>query len=142
MKRILCLTLLASSVAIAACSDSTGPGPGPDTGATVAIKFGATLASNAAPPVPAMGASAAQARLIAGTNGTLYITDIRVIVEQFELEPVEVSDCDMEPEPAGCEEFEARYFFVDVPLTDAPVTVVQETIPPGLYDELEFEVDR
>lgn len=141
MKRILCLTLLASSVAITACSDSVGPDD--DTGATVAIKFGtagATLASRSAGPSMAMLASAAQASLVAGTNGRLDITDIRVIVEEFELEPVEVSDCDVEPEPAACHDFEARYFFIDVPLTGAPVTVVQENIPPGLYDELEFEV--
>ena len=64
-----------------------------------------------------------------------------MIVEEFELEPVEVSDCDVEPEPAGCEDFEARYFFVDVPLTGAPVTVVQQDIPAGMYDGLEFEVN-
>ena len=144
MKRIIVFTLLASFVAIAACSDGTGPDP--DTGAAVAIKFGtagATLASAYAGPAmaAAMAASAAQASLITGTNGTLDITDIRVIVEEFELEPVEVSDCDVEPEPAGCKDFEARYFFIDVPLTGVPVTVVRENIPAGLYDELEFEVD-
>ena len=88
-----------------------------------------------------LASSSAQASVISGTNGTLDITDIRVIVEEFELEPVEVSDCDVEPEPASCQDFEARYFFIDVPLTGAPVTVVQENIPAGLYDELEFEVD-
>ena len=89
-----------------------------------------------------VASSAAQASVISGTNGTLDITDIRVIVEEFELEPVEVSDCDVEPEPAACEDFEARYLFIDVPLTGAPVTVVQENIPAGRYDELEFEIDN
>lgn len=88
-----------------------------------------------------MVAGAPQGAPITGTNGLLDITDIRVIVEEFELEPVEVPDCDVEPEPAACEDFEARYFFIDVPLTGAPVTVVQQDIPAGLYDELEFEVD-
>ncbi len=140
MKRILCLTLLAWSVALTACGDSTGPDG--DEGATVAIRFGtsgAALASTSA--APALVASATQGFVITGTNGTLHITDIRMIVEEFELEPVEVSDCDVEPEPAGCKDFEARYFFIDVPLTGAALTVVQENIPFGQYDELEFEVD-
>jgi len=137
MKRILCFTSLVSFLAIAACSDGTGP----DTGAAVAIKFGTAGATSASMYAGlAMVASAGQTSLIEGTNGTLDITDIRVIVEKFELEPVEVSDCDVEPEPAACQDFEARYFFIDVPLTGAPVTVVQENIPAGLYDELEFEV--
>lgn len=138
MKRILSVTLLASFLAVAACSDSTGP----DTGASVAIKFGtAGTAFASRSEGPSTVAGAPQGAPIAGTNGSLDITDIWVIVEEFELEPVEVSDCDVEPEPAGCEDFEARYLFIDVPLTGVPITVVQQNIPAGFYDELEFEVD-
>jgi len=137
MKKVLFFASFASLLAIAACGDGTGP----DTGAAVAIRFGTAGATSASASAGlAMVASATQSSVIEGTNGTLEITDIRMIVEEFELEPVEVSDCDVEPEPVACEDFEVSYFFVDVPLTGAPVTVVQENIPAGLYDELEFEV--
>ena len=132
------IALFLAAALLAACGDGTAPG------SSVAIKFGtATPGAGPAGPLPAapMGAGAVQGLMITGTNGTLEITDIRVIVEEFELEPVEVGDCDVEPEPAECADFEARYFFIDVPLTGSPVTVVQENIPPGMYDELEFEVD-
>lgn len=142
-KRMVFSAIVIIASGLTGCGDD-GTGADTDTGASVAIKFGtagaasAPLASNTG---PAAVASASLAPLITGTNGTLDITDIRVIVEEFELEPVEVDDCDVEPEPAACKDFEARYFFIDVPLTGTPVTVVQENIPVGLYDELEFEVD-
>lgn len=146
MKRILCLILLATSLAITACSDRTGPDP--DTQifqATVGIKFGkgsATVASRSAGSTLAtVTSSAAQEPVISGTNGTLDITDIRMIVEDFVLRPVEVSDCDVEPEPSECKNFETRYHLIDVPLIGAAITVVQENIPAGLYDQLEFDVD-
>lgn len=138
MKSITPWSLLAAAALLAACGDGTTPS------SSVAIKFGTAAPSMSPPSLLAsapMGASAAQGLMITGSNGTLDITDIRVIVEEFELEPVEVNDCDVDPEPAECADFEARYFFIDVPLTGSPVTVVQENIPVGMYDELEFEVD-
>ncbi len=78
---------------------------------------------------------------IVGSNGVLDLDGIWVIVEEFELEPVEVTDCDVEPEPASCADFEQKYFFISVPLDGTIITVVNAEIPDGSYDELEFEVD-
>ena len=80
--------------------------------------------------------------ITAKDGSSLTITDIRLIVDEFELEPVEVTDCDAVPEPPECADFEARFFFIDVPLgADKDLTVVNEEIPVGTYDELEFEVE-
>lgn len=139
------LTLLSAVAFLSACGDdSTGPGSDDSngTGSAVTIKFGAAGST----PSPSasfsrVGAAAPQDLSITGSNGTLAISDIRLIVEEFELEPVEVADCDVEPEPAGCADFKQRYFLIDVPLEGAPLTVVTAAIPAGMYDELEFEVD-
>ncbi len=136
MNKTFC-TLLSAAAFLCGCSDSSGPG------SSVAIKFGA--AGSTASPSPSfsiVGGAAPQGMSVSGSNGTLAISDIRLIVEEFELEPVVVADCDVEPEPAGCADFEQRYFFIDLPLEGAPLTVVAADITAGMYDELEFEVDN
>ena len=133
------LLTLISAAFMAACGGGTGPGT------SVAIKFG-TAGSAASPSSAAMfsvagGLAGDVAGHIEGSNGELNLTAIWVIVEEFELEPVEVADCDIEPEPASCVDFEQKYFFIDVPLNGTTITVASAQIPDGSYDELEFEVD-
>lgn len=122
-----------------------GDGAGPT--AQVSIRFAAGAA-----PAPAAGRSSASFSVfgtgapnelvITGSNGTLRITDIRVIVDEFELERTETVNCDVEPEPAGCADFEQRFLFVDVPVVgEQPVTVAAQAIPAGTYEALEFEVE-
>jgi hypothetical protein len=129
-------TLVAALAALAACSDG-GPG------STVAIRF-ATAPTGAAPapfatPGADMSAAAAQDIALEGSNGRLTITDIRVIVEELELEPVETGDCDDDVVEVECPDFEQRWFFVQVPVdgTDLQVAVTQAD---GRFDEVEFEV--
>jgi len=134
-------SLFASLVALAACSDGTAPGSAVSVRMSVkAPTAGSAMMGSAG---IAEGSRAAQELEIAGSNGTLRITDIRVIVDELELKRVEdgTLDCDADPEPEACEEFEAGPFFVAVPLTGEPVTVTSQDIPEGSYDELEFEVD-
>lgn len=141
MKRVRSLvTLMVATAALTGCADLLGTKEKAFT-----IKFGskgpAGSASAPAAP-PAFGPAATQQQLVlTGSNGTLTITDIRIIVEEFELERVETAECDVDPKPAGCEDFEKGPFFVDVPLGGSPVTVVSEDIPSGSYKELEFKVD-
>lgn len=151
MKRISPLTVLTLGSALAMALTACGDGTSPQTGAPVSIKFGTTggAAAGSAPQYSLTGGarapSAAQQEdsiIVASSNGdTLVIRDIRLIVDELELEPVETTDCDAEPEPAGCAEFEARLLFVDVPLGAEPITVTTSDVPPGMYDEFEFEVD-
>ncbi len=123
---------------MAACG-GTGPGT------SVAIKFG-TAGSTASPPSAAMfsvaGGQATHPGHLVGTNGDeLNITAIWVIVEEFELEPVETADCDDSEGTDDCSDFEQEYFFIDVPLDGTTITVVSAPIADGTYDELEFEID-
>lgn len=132
------LTLI-STAFMAACGGSTGPGT------SVAIKFG--MAGSAANPSSAAMFSVAGGQAgdvqghVTGSNGELNLTGIWVIVEEFELEPVETADCDDSEGTPDCADFEQEYFFIDVPLDGTTITVVSAEIPDGSYDELEFEVD-
>ena len=131
------LTLITAAF-MAACG-------GTDPGTSVAIKFG--TAGSAASPSSAAMFSVAGGQAddvpghITGSNGELNLTGIWVIVEEFELEPVETADCDDSEGTDDCEDFEREYFFIDVPLDGTTITVVSAEISDGTYDELEFEVD-
>ena len=131
-------------LASAAC-DSMGPEPD----ASVAIRFIATPSGGAT-----LAANGAGSELdIVGSNGTLRLTDIHFIVDEFELEQDEDAceaelrfrgaahpdDDDDDPDDA-CEEFEAGPFFVALAL-GGEVTVVEQDVPPGTYTRLDFEVE-
>lgn len=110
---------------VAGCGDSTGP-----EGMTSIM-------------MQASGQVAQQELVISGSNGTLRITGIQLIVDELELEPAETNGCDDEDESAGspCVEFETRAFLVSVPVDGTPVAVSHVGLAPGLYGEVEFEVD-
>lgn len=130
-----CGAVLAATL-LAGCSDSPlGGGPGDD--ARVQLRFGvaggASLSSSAR-----FQAGGTDRLVITGSNGTLAISDIRMIVAEFELD----GDDDVNP-CAGddCEDFDAGPLFVDLPLTGGPIAVGTSDIPPGVYEEVEFEVE-
>lgn len=113
---------------LAACDGSTAADP------NITLRFASPAVAGASEATP-------QGLSITGTNGTLLITDIRLVVDELELERADVADCDddIEPDPEGCEEFGLRVFPVDVPLGTGTVTIANDRLAPGTYDELEFE---
>lgn len=81
-------------------------------------------------------ASTHDSLIIEGTNGTLQIDDIRFIVSEFELEPA-----DVEADSEEIEEFESQSFFVDLPLGEDVLSLANNQIKVGLYEDLEFKVE-
>lgn len=80
--------------------------------------------------------------VIEGSNGKLEIHDLRFIVEDFELERADGECEDTEgSEEEDCQEFESKPFFVDLPLQGDTLNLNTTPIEPGLYEELEFEID-
>lgn len=117
-------------LALAACDSSTAPG----TSAQIRM---------AAPAVVGQSTAAGGGLTIAGSNGTLVITDIKMIVNEFELSRAETVDCDDDGPSSGsgtCGSFETKYFVADVPLGTGAVTVANDRIPAGTYTGMEFEV--
>ena len=76
-----------------------------------------------------------------GTN-TLEITPVLIVLREIELERVEVADCDVEPEPAGCEDFEIGPVLIDLPLDGTTDTNITVSVSAGTYDEIEFDIHK
>ena len=70
--------------------------------------------------------------VLTGSNGTLTITDLRLIVDEIELEG-----------DADSAEFETeRPSFLDLPLREGEVSpVAADQVPPGAYTDFEFEIE-
>lgn len=139
MKKTL---LLAAIVPVLwACDDNTGPG-GADF---VGVRFQAV---NSNPPLAAPGVTAMPANFasvpvtgpitLTGTNGTLVLQDIRLIVDELELQR-QGGEC-TDRRDDGCLEFETGPFIVNL-LDGTADEVVNALVPAGTYTELEFEVE-
>lgn len=144
-RRILgCLLSLVVAAGTVGCGDSTGVG-GPQN---VALNFRVTSSSalqliRASGPALASGPStvAGDPMTITGTNGTLTIEEIRLIVAEVELEGEDDGCDDLVPEVDDCADFEAPPRFIDLPLDGQPIEAFVGLIPPGTYTELEFEIE-
>lgn len=127
-----------AGLAVAGCGEG-GLGTGVEGGATVAVRFQAAPTATAAVSLGGGGS----ALMIAGSNGTVRIDDLRLVVEEFELKRADDDDCDALTGTAhdACEEFDAGPFFVNVPLDGGGTVVVSTVVPADTYRRLEFEVE-
>lgn len=126
--------------AAAACSESTGPGGFQ----SVSVNFRVTgTAQAAAGPSRASGpmAVAGPPLVLTGTNGTLTVDEIRVIINEVELHPADGSCDAVEASGSDCHEFEAPPRFLDLPLDGEPIAAVTALVPAGSYKELDFEIE-
>lgn len=120
-----------------ACGDGTGPSSAPK----VSLSFASRVPGQAgAGTFDGFGSPGADT-LRDGSN-TLIITRAQLVLREIELERQEVADCDVEPKPAGCEDFEAGPVLVDLPLAPGAVPLVEVDVPPGTYVEVEFEIHK
>lgn len=87
------------------------------------------------------GATLASSLTITEGNGTLELTDIRLIVAEFELEATD-ANCDVEgTDEEECPDFESGLYFIDLPLDGTDVNVATANVPLGSYAALNFEVE-
>lgn len=130
MKRILIagavLALLVSVLVVGGCSDNTSPAGSTNNFSLSFAAPGATGAAKAGDPDT----------LIAGAD-TLVLTNVQVVLKHIELQSVQDS---ASTDSLGCEEFEAGPLLVDMPLGGAVSQAVSVDVPPGTYDEVEFNI--
>ncbi len=131
MKR-RCLPLLGAVAVLAACSEGTGPA---GNVTRVSLSF-----STAAGTQPSLSVVAADT-MTDGQN-ELVLSSIEVVLREIELKRVEVVECDVEPEPVGCEAFETGPTLVALPLNGATAHAMTIDIEPGSYDEIEFDIHK
>ena len=125
--------------------DTAGPATGSaDTQATVTLSFATRLPSGASlslSPMFSTSGTLGEDTLVSGTD-TLIITQAEIVLREIELERVEVSDCDDEPEPPECEDFETGPVLLDLPLGQGAEQLVTIDVEPGTYDEVEFDIHK
>ena len=131
------VTLIGAVALLAACSESTAPG---GDAAQVSLSFTTRAASS--PSLSISGLSAGGSLTLLDGPNELVITKAEVVLREIELKRVEVVDCDVEPEPAGCEEFKAGPVLLDLPLDGSTSQLVTVAIEPGSYDEIEFDIHK
>ncbi|MHB1297611.1 MAG: hypothetical protein ACYC0B_03700 [Gemmatimonadaceae bacterium] len=123
------LTVIVAITMLAACDDSTS------AGGTASVRL-------ASPAVAGLSSATSAGLSIAGSNGTLLISDIKLVVDEFKLKRAGASTCDdgLGPDSDDCEEFETNLFAADVPLGTGAVTIASAKIPAGSYSELDFDL--
>jgi hypothetical protein len=127
-------------LALSACSDNPAGSAAGD--GSVQLRFGVAggraLSSIARPQT-----GGTDALTVTGANGTLRIDDLRMVVAEFELAgDDDVNTCGQAPGAVdGCDDFDAGPMFIDLPLTGGSVPVGSGDVPPGTYEEVEFEVE-
>lgn len=122
-------------VALVACGDS---GTGPD-----ASEDGRTRVTLSAVSAQALGggAAASAALLQDGQGNTLELTRVALVIREIELE-LQFDECEDDFSDDNCEEFEVGPFLLELPLDGGVIGIGDIDVPPGLYDELEFEVHK
>jgi hypothetical protein len=135
MKQIGVVLALAGSVVLSACSDPTNL----ELKGGVAVSF---ATRSPAPSAPALTPAVALDDTIIGGTDTLIVTRAQVVLREIELKRLETADCDVEPEPAGCEEVEVGPVLVDLPLVPGAEQQFSVEIPTGTYTRIDFEVHK
>lgn len=137
------MLLLVAGLFLGGCDDALGP---QRDGPQVGIQFALSGSSSASVAPAGTGLLRALGTVaMTGTNGTLELDTIHVIVAEFELERTEGAEDACEDDRSGsdddCEEFDVGPTFVNLPLDAGPTTAVTASVPPGSYEEVEFEVE-
>ena len=138
------LAALVALASLGACDDGLGvDGPGD---VTVAFRTAEASATSAASAPPA--SSPLRQVTFEGTNGTLVLDEVYMILDEVELDTVD-DDCDdglhddgSDDDGPSCADFEAGPRLVVLPLDGAPVRAFEASIAGGRYDELEFEIEH
>ena len=137
---------------LAACDGSTVAGPdGAEDSAPVSMAFSAA----SVPEGAASGGTASTSKAATGPRtlvdpdgNQLRLDRVQMIVREIELDRATGDEnCSPEDRPdaedGDCAEVESGPVLVSLPLDgDAPAVVVDTTLPPGRWDEVEFEVHK
>lgn len=125
-----------------ACSDTNGPGNNQGN-ENVSLSFSTYRPGTVGAVSPFSGSvfGIMSDTLRSGAD-VLILDRAQIVLREIELKRQEIVDCDVEPEPEGCEELEVGPVLVDLPLNGATAQSVSIPIDPGTYDEIEFELHK
>jgi hypothetical protein len=131
-----------------ACGDSTGVGGAGDVSLSFRVSGSGGAAAQAQGPSRASGPLqvAGPPLVLVGTNGSLAIDEILLIVDEVELHRADGfcadgSSDDDDPIDDDCGELEMSPRMLDLPLDGEPIEAVTAQIAAGTYKRLDFEIE-
>jgi hypothetical protein len=128
----------AAVLVLSACGDNTGPA----MGGGVSLTFASDLTAGGA-AAPGLFGGPMAGPLTDGDGNVLTIDTVKIVMREIELERLEVTDCDVVPEPDGCEKFETDPVLILLPLDGSTSTLIDiPMVAPGTYDEVEFDIHK
>ena len=146
------LSVLVVAALVAACSDGTAPESGTDQ---VSLSFSTSGGSSASAHVSGSVSAGAEIRVAVGTD-SLVIRRAQAVLEEIEFES-EDRPCRRRMAAAGidtvtvdpqrlreyCDGYEVEFgpIVVDLPTASGVNQGVTLRVPPGLYDEIKFEIE-
>jgi hypothetical protein len=121
---------MSAAALLTGCGNSVGPG------SQISLSFtgGASVSS----PNPGFLSAPPSSD---GANA-LVIDTVQLVLRDIELKRVEVADCDVIPEPDGCEKFEVGPVLINLPLDGTTSTEITIEIDPGSYTQVEFDIHK
>jgi hypothetical protein len=109
-----------------------GGATGPAAEGTAAVRFAAA---------PGTESGQAGDLVIAGFNGTLTLTDVRIVVDDFELKREnDIAECSATGRTDLCATIEIGPTIIDLPLAAGVTALGSDLVPAGEYEEIEFDV--
>lgn len=133
--RVLLLTGMAAAALLAACAD-TGTDLGLRGGVQVSF---ATRSAALGGSAQGVSAAALDDTLSDGQGNELIIERVEMVLREIELERAEGACNDDAP---GCEDVEFGPILVDLPLDPGAAQRLAVEVPPGTYEEIEFEIHK
>jgi hypothetical protein len=130
------LALALAVLAAGACDDGIAPGDTAEV--TVSFVSAESQVTESADQALAVASSVARSVAMAGTNGSLTLDEIQIVVDEFKLEG-EGTACEDHPEPEACGRIEADPYFLDLPLDEVPVDAAAALVADGSYFALKLE---
>ncbi len=129
---------LATALGLAACGDAN---PGLRGGVQVSFATRSAVTSPA-PAVTTAPVVALDDTLTDAQANELIVESVEIVVREIQLKRVETAACNVDPEPAGCEDVELGPVLVELPLDPGADVKFAVLVPAGLYDEIEFDIHK
>jgi hypothetical protein len=146
------IAVIVAAALLAGCSDGTAPENGADQ---VSLSFSTGPANAASAQISGAISASGEVRVDAGTD-QLVITRAQMVLEEIEFESEDHS-CRRRMAGSGqdtvavdsarlrefCDGYEVEFgpILIDLPTGQDPVQGVTLRVPPGLYDELKFDIE-
>lgn len=152
MSRIVLSTLVAAAL-VGACTDGTGPSLAPEGAEEVSLSFSTTDGSGISADLSGAIAAGAEIRIASGSD-SLVIRRAQMVLEEIEFESEDhscrrrmaaagVDTSDRDRRRQYCDGFEVEFgpVVVDLPTGDHVNAGATLRVPPGLYDEIKFDIE-